>query len=279
MGKRFEGKRVFITGASSGIGAATALELARQGARVGLAARRADRLEAVRRQIENLGGQAVTAVCDVKDRASLDAAVARVVEALGGIDLAIANAGFGVTGPFEELGTEGFRRQFDTNVFGVIDTVYAVLPHLAASKGHLAIVSSVLGRVGLPLSSPYCASKSAIYALSECLYYELAPKGVAVTCILPGIVASETRSVDNLGVYHPGSGDTAPKFLIVPTEKAAREIVSKLYKRKFEAVITGHGKIILWLSRHFSGLVRTFVTRMLAKRDLMGRSRKPKAEG
>ena len=96
MAGRFAGKRVFITGASSGIGAATALELAREGARVGLGARRADRLDAVRKQIEGAGGQAISVVCDVRDRASLDAAVAQVVKAFGGIDLAIANAGFGV---------------------------------------------------------------------------------------------------------------------------------------------------------------------------------------
>jgi short-subunit dehydrogenase len=203
--------------------------------------------------------------------------VARTVEAFGGIDIAIANAGFGVTGPFELLRPASFRRQFDTNFFGVVDTVYAVLPHLLASKGQLALVSSVLGRIGMPLNSAYCASKFAVYGLAETLYFELAPKGVSVTCIIPGIVASEIRTVDNRGVHHPGSQDTAPQALIVPTGTAAKEIAYYLHKRKFEAVITRHGRIITWAFRHFPGILRPIVRYAIAKKDLMGRRKKPGA--
>ena len=121
MSGRFAGKSVFITGASSGIGAELALAFAREGARVGLAARRLERLEEVKARVEALGGTAVTVACDVTQRASVDAAVARVAEAFGGIDVAVANAGFGVGGLFVQVDTDGFRRQFDTNVFGVID--------------------------------------------------------------------------------------------------------------------------------------------------------------
>jgi NAD(P)-dependent dehydrogenase (short-subunit alcohol dehydrogenase family) len=279
MARRFEGQSVFITGASSGIGAATALEFAREGARVALAARRTDRLDEVRKRIEALGGQAVATPCDVTDRAGLDAAVAATVAAFGRIDVAVANAGFGVTGPFEELDTAGFRRQFETNVFGVIETIYAVLPHLVASKGRLGIVSSGLGRFGLPLSSAYCASKFALCGLAESIDYELRAKGVSVTCIQPGIVASEIRTVDNTGLQHPGHEDPAPKSLIVPTDQAAREIVRALYRRKFEAVITRHARILVGLSRQFSRPLRAFVLFALSKRDVMGRRGKPPAQG
>ncbi len=278
MAKRFEGKRVFITGASSGIGAAVALQLAREGARVAVAARRLDRLEDVCKRIAAEGGEAVAVTCDVTDRSTMDEAARKTVEALGGIDIAIANAGFGVTGPFEELSTSAFRRQFDTNFFGVLDTTYAVLPHLMASKGQLAIVSSMLGKFGIPLSSPYCASKSALCGLSESLYYELAPKGVSVTCIMPGIVASEIRTVDNMGKHHADTEDTAPKWLIVRTEDAANEILYYLHKRKFEAVITRHGRILAWLVRHMSWLLRPVALHFIAKKDVMGRKKKPKAE-
>jgi short-subunit dehydrogenase len=278
MAGKFSGKRVFITGASSGIGAAVALELAREGARMALAARRLDRLEEVQEKIAAAGGEAICVVCDVTDRASLDKAVTAAIEAFGGIDIAIANAGFGVTGPFERLETASFRHQFDTNFFGVLDTVYAVLPSLLESKGQLAIVSSMLGRFGMPLSSPYCASKSALYGLSESLYYELAPKGVAVTCILPGIVASEIRTVDNLGRRHEESADPAPKWLIVPTETAAKEIAYYLHKRKFEAVITRHGRVMAWAIRHLSSILRPLAMRFIANRDVMGRKKKPKAD-
>jgi len=279
MAKRFEGKRVFITGASSGIGAALALEFARQGARVALAARREDRLEESRRRVETAGGEALVAVCDVRDRASLDAAVAKTVQAFGGIDVAIANAGFDVNGPFEQLDTDDHRRQFDINYFGVVDTTYAVLPHLLGSRGQLGLVSSVLGRIGTPSSSPYCASKFAVAGLAESLFHEFAVKGVAVTCIQPGVVVSEIRSVDNKGRLHPGHKDPAPAWLVVPTEKAARDIVRALHKRRFNAVITGHGKALVWIKRHFPWIVG-FLLRRSARRkaDPTRHRRRPEAQ-
>jgi NAD(P)-dependent dehydrogenase (short-subunit alcohol dehydrogenase family) len=256
MAKRFQDKTVFITGGSSGIGAALGVEFARQGARVALMARGGDRLETARRRILDVGGEVLALVGDVTDRASLDAAVERTVGAFGGLDIAIANAGFGVSGSFARLATKDYRRQFDTNFFGVLDTAYAVLPHLQASRGRLAIVSSVLGQVGMPDVSPYCASKFALCGLAESLYYELGRLGIAVTCILPGIVDSNIRRVDNRGVFHPGSPDTVPRWLCVPTERAARAMVRSLYRRRPLVVITGHGKIITWLHRHYPGTFR-----------------------
>lgn len=251
MVKRFEDSKVFITGASSGIGAALALHFASQGAHVALAARREDRLRDLKKKVETEGGHALAIPCDVTDRASIDNAVAEAASVMGGVDVAIANAGFGVNGLFTKLETEDFRRQFDTNFYGVVDTTYAVLPHLRASRGRLGIVSSVMGRVGAPASSAYCASKFALCGLAESIYYELAAEGVSVTLINPGVVASGIRFVDNQGVYREGGADPAPSFLVVPVERAAKEIAAALYRRRFEAVITGHGKIITWAARHF----------------------------
>lgn len=267
MSGRFLGKSVFITGASSGIGASLALAFVREGARVGLAARRVDRLEELCARIEAQGGQAVAVVCDVTQRASVEAAVAKVAEAFGGIDVAVVNAGFGVGGPFLRVSTDAFRRQFDTNFFGAIDTVRAVLPHLIRAKGRLGLVSSVLGQLASPETGAYTASKFALVGLAETLYYELAAMGVTVTCIEPGIVESEFRSVDSRGVYHPEREDSAPKWLRYPTDKAARDIVRALYAGKFEAVITGHGKLAVALHRHFP---RTFrlLARLLVMRTL-----------
>jgi len=252
-------KTAIVVGASSGIGAAVAEALAREGARVALAARRIEKLDEVRKRIESAGGVALPVVCDVRDKASLDEAVGKTVEAFGGIDVALANAGFGVVGQFERLDTDAFRAQFETNVFGVVNTIYAVLPHLLESKGRLGIVSSVQGRVGMPSSSPYTSSKLAVYGLAESLYYELAPKGVSVVCIQPGFVASEIRKVDNKGVFEARRRDSAPHWLIVPAEKAARDIVAALYRRRFDAVITGHAKLMAGLSRRFPRLTRAVV--------------------
>lgn len=259
MSKRFEHQTAFITGASSGIGAAVAEVLVREGARVVLAARRVEKLDALRERIESIGGTALPVACDVRDRASLDEAVRRTLEAFGGIDIVLANAGIGIVGQFERLDTDAFRTQFDTNVFGVINTIYATLPHLMASKGRLGIVSSAMGRLGMPSGSPYTASKFASYGLAESLYHEFAPKGVSVTCIQPGFVASEIRRIDNNGVYHPRRKDGAPNWLIMPAEQAARKIVHALYHRRFDAIITGHAKIMVKLVRWFPRLSRAIV--------------------
>ena len=277
MAKRFKGKRAFITGASSGIGAALSLALASEGAKVSLAARREKNLKQVLNDIEAIDGTAISCVCDVTDRQSIEKAIEHTNETFGGIDLAIANAGFGVNGLFENLSTDDFRRQFNTNVYGVIDTVYSVLPHLRKSKGQLGIISSVMGRVGFPASSAYCASKFALCGLAEALYYEFAEADVAVTLINPGIIESNFRSVDNFGVYREGMKDPAPAFLTMPVEKAAQDILKAIYKRKFEAVITGHGKVITWCARHFPRS-SMFAGRMLTRGRLKEVEKRKRSE-
>ncbi len=265
MAGRFQRSSVFITGASSGIGEALARAFALEGARLALAARRLERLESVRQELMPAAAEVLAVPCDVTSRPSLDAAVAQTAEAFGGIDVAVANAGFGVTGFFQDLSTADFRRQFETNVFGLLDTVYAVLPHVRASKGRLALISSVSGRVGSPGSSPYVASKFAVTGLAASIYYDLRADGVSVTCIEPGFVESKIRMTDNAGRFHEDWNDPVPPWLVVPRDRAARAIVSAIYKRKPEAVITGHGKLAVWSARHFPRTVR-FIQRQAVQR-------------
>lgn len=265
MAGRFQRSSVFITGASSGIGEALARAFALEGARLALAARRLERLESVRQELMPAAAEVLAVPCDVTSRPSLDAAVAQTAEAFGGIDVAVANAGFGVTGFFQDLSTADFRRQFETNVFGLLDTVYAVLPHVRASKGRLALISSVSGRVGSPASSPYVASKFAVTGLAASIYYDLRADGVSVTCIEPGFVESKIRMTDNAGRFHEDWNDPVPPWLVVPRDRAARAIVSAIYKRKPEAVITGHGKLAVWSARHFPRTVR-FIQRQAVQR-------------
>lgn len=264
----FEEQVVFLTGASSGIGAALAREFHQQGAYVSLVARREERLRELKQEIEAKGGHAEICVCDVTSRESLDEAVKKTVARFGKIDVAVANAGFGVTGMFERLATDDFRRQFATNVFGVIDTIYAVLPFLKASRGRLAIVSSLMGRIGLPTGAPYGASKFAVCGLAECLYYELAECGVSVTCIVPGLVESDIRRTDNRGVVHEDMPDPAPAWLVMPAGRAAKIIVRGIKKRRAEVIVTQHAKLMIFLSRHFPRTWRWMVH--LATKRRMG---------
>jgi short-subunit dehydrogenase len=276
MGGRFDGKVVFITGASSGIGAAAAAEFAREGAKVAIAARRIERLEELRKSIEAEGGTALAVACDVTRRESIDAAVSEVIAAFGAIDVVLANAGFGVSGVSTRLETADYRRQFDTNFFGLLDTVYATLPYLKASKGRLGLVGSVSGRVGTPASGPYTASKFAVVGFGECLYYDLADLGVSVTIINPGFVASEIRSINNKGEL-TGNPDPVPQFLVMPAAKAAKQIVRALYRRKPELLITRHAKVGVFLSRHFPRLTRAILRQVSKGR--VGNMRKAKQGG
>ena len=220
--------------------------------------RRVERLEKLEASIAATRRQALSLACDVTERESLDQAVSKTIDAFGQIDVVLANAGFGVSGDMKKLETDDFRRQFETNFFGVLETVYATLPHLEAAKGRLGIVSSVMGRVGVPGSAPYCASKFALVGLAQSIYYDLAERGISVSCINPGIVASEIRSVNNQGKY-TGKPDPSSTRFRMPSDKAARQIVRGLYRRTPEFVITKHGKAVTFAVRHFPSAMRALV--------------------
>ncbi len=273
MARSFEGKVALVTGASAGIGTAVVREFARQGAKPVMLARRLDRLNELKQEIEAAGGQALALECDVTNRASLDGAVEKAVETFGAIDVVLANAGFGVAGMTTELETVDYRRQFETNVFGLLETVYATLPHLEKSRGRLGLVGSVSGRMASPASGPYTASKFAVVGLAECMYYDLADLGISVTCVNPGFVASEIRSVNNQGKF-TGKPDPVPSIIVMPAEKAARVIVRGLYRRKPEVLVTRHAKVMVFLSRHFPRTLRT--TMRLSSRGRVHKTRKAK---
>ena len=182
-----------VTGASSGIGAATARHFAREGARVVLAARRADRLAELRDEIEAGGGTALVVATDVTDRGAVQALADATLEAYGRIDVLVNNAGIMPLTMLHNMQTDDWYSTVDVNVLGVLHAVEAVLPAMMEQRGgHVVNVSSTAGRKVYPGGAVYSATKYAVRALSEGMRQELGPAyGIRVTCVEPGAVATE----------------------------------------------------------------------------------------
>jgi NADP-dependent 3-hydroxy acid dehydrogenase YdfG len=166
---KLKDKVVFITGASSGIGEALAREASAQGAHVVLSARREDRVRAIADELVQAGGQTLAVRVDVTQDGSLEAAMKEVATRFGRLDMVIANAGFGVEGKITELSLEDYRRQLETNVFGVVRTIYAALPLLKESQGTIGVMGSANGYLNVPGWSAYCMSKHAVRSLCTSL--------------------------------------------------------------------------------------------------------------
>jgi NAD(P)-dependent dehydrogenase (short-subunit alcohol dehydrogenase family) len=267
-GKLFSGNVVWITGASAGIGRALAHKFAEHGARVAVSARRADRLAEAIAEIEARGTEAMAVPCDVRDEASLRAAVRSVVERFGKLDAAVANAGIGVSGKIRDLSADDWRRQLETNVVGVALTARFALPELERTRGRLAIVASVAGFLPGPGSGAYAASKYAVRSIGQTLSIESHGAGVSCTTIHPGFVVSDIALVDADGNLRPGREDPRPKRLMWPTDRAADVMLRAIYKRKREFVFTGHGKLGAFFGQHMPGLVHAAMVRAGSRRAL-----------
>jgi clavulanate-9-aldehyde reducatase len=192
MNGDLSGQTIAITGASSGIGEATALACARAGAAVALAARRADRIQALAERIESEGGRAIAVPTDVGDEDQARAFVQRAHTELGRLDVLVNNAGVMLLGPIENAPTDEWRQMIHANVFGVLYCTHAALPIMhEQGSGHIVNVSSVAGRFARAGSGVYNLTKFGVGAFSESLRQEGVEKGVRVTLIEPGAVAME----------------------------------------------------------------------------------------
>jgi NADP-dependent 3-hydroxy acid dehydrogenase YdfG len=198
MSDRLDGTVALITGASSGIGEATALELVGHGAKVAIAARRRERLEDLAKRIDASGGEALVIEADVTDEAAARAAVEQTVERFGRLDTVIANAGVMLLGPIENAPVEEWQRMVDLNILGLLYTSHAALPHLLAAAeagprrvADLVLVSSVAGRVARNGSGVYNLTKHGVGAFGEALRQEVTKRHVRVSLVEPGAVATE----------------------------------------------------------------------------------------
>jgi short-subunit dehydrogenase len=263
----FRDKSVLITGASSGIGAELATQLAQAGARLTLTARRRDLLESLAQKLSAAGAAAPLVVeCDVTRDADVTNAVSGCLRQHGKLDVVIANAGFGVVGFLDKLALDDYRRQFESNVFGVLRTIYATLPALEKSKGNLVLLGSVAGWAASPGASPYAMSKFAIRALANAITPELRLDGIKVTLISPGFVASDIRRTDNRGTVHASAKDPIPDWLVLDTPTAARQMLRAIARGQREAIITNHGKALVFLARFMPWVIRAANKRMSTSR-------------
>ncbi|HNO80120.1 MAG TPA: SDR family NAD(P)-dependent oxidoreductase [Phycisphaerae bacterium] len=187
-------KVILITGCSSGIGFATADLLANAGHTVYATARRTESVAKLDAWSKALSGRAIADRLDVTEPASIEGVVARIKDEQGHIDCVVNNAGYGQAGPIEEVSLDAWRRQFETNLFGVAAVTQKVLPMMRSQRsGRVVNVSSVVAHLSLPMMGPYCASKHALDAMSLALRVELAPFKVKVIMIEPGPIETEFR--------------------------------------------------------------------------------------
>lgn len=185
---KIKGKRVLVTGAARGIGAAVARRLHEQGAKVALVGLEVLQLERIANE---LGEGAIYFEADVSDKAAIESAVDQVVGSFGGLDVVIANAGIYHVSPLSGVAPEGIERTLNVNLFGVWNTLYSCLPHLRESKGYVLTVASMAALTHGPLMGAYAASKAAVEALTDSLRIELSAEGVGVGCAYFGAIDTD----------------------------------------------------------------------------------------
>jgi NAD(P)-dependent dehydrogenase (short-subunit alcohol dehydrogenase family) len=246
------GKVVFITGASSGIGRATALRLAGFGSRLALAARNRPALEEVGRAVTALGAEALALPTDVSEASQVGRAVGAAVTRFGGLDILLCSAGLSMRAYFEGSSLEAMERVVRVNFLGTLYATHFALPHVKARRGSLVAISSLTGKRGIPSYSVYGATKFAIQGLYESLRVELRRDGVHVGVVSPGFVDTPLR-VNVIGPDgKPWPEPPPPPFRIWPVQKCVERIVRLIVRRRAEALLPGFTRPLLGIE-HFVG--------------------------
>jgi short-subunit dehydrogenase len=258
---RFRNKVVWITGASSGIGEALAYAFAREGAHLILTARRRERLEAVRDACTGEGKRLLLPF-DVTDYECHPTMVGAAIEHFGQVDILVNNAGVSQRSLVLETDFSVDRRIMEVNYFSVVSLTKTVLPYMIErGGGHIAVVSSLLGKFSTPLRSAYCASKHALHGYFDALRAEVYDSNIHITLICPGFVRTEVslHALRGDGQEHGRMDETIEKGM--PAEVCARHILNALHKRKEEVYIARYEKTALYLKRFAPGLFSKLIRR------------------
>jgi dehydrogenase/reductase SDR family protein 7B len=251
MGTYFNGKVVWITGASSGIGEFLAYTLSVRGAKLILSARRQDELERVKNACANPGAVQIL-VLDLADTASSDDKVKQAIACFGQVDIMVHNGGITQRSLVAETDMEVYRQIMEVNFFSYVALTRALLPHfLERTAGHFVVTSSVMGKLGTPMRAAYAASKHALHGFFDCLRAEVSPNIIKVTILTPGYIATNislyalTKEAYGLGI--PSNQITGG----LSAEKAAQQIIKAIEKGRFEAYVGKFGKerLALWVKR------------------------------
>jgi len=235
----FEGKVAIVTGASLGIGRATALALAEQGACVALASRNSQTLSGLAEDLRRRGKQVLVITTDVTQQDQVQALVREVVAQWGRVDILVSNAGEYIRAPITELDPATIQRSLNINFFGGVYCVKAVLPHMLAQKsGHIVFVTSMDGKIGLPPDAPYVSAKFALTGFCEVLRQEVRESGISVTNVLPG-------RVDTVMIEELKFSWISPK---ISPEKVADAILNGIRRRKPIVIVPPLAKLLYYIN-------------------------------
>lgn len=258
-------KVIIVTGGSSGIGEACALEFAKRGAKVVIAARNTDKLKGVAAKIEQLGKEVLTVQCDVAIQTDCEKLIKETIAKFGKVDVLVNNAGISMRAIFNEVDIDVLKRVMDINFYGAVYCTKFALPHILKNKGSVVGVSSIAGYVGLPARTGYSASKFAMQGFLDALRTENLKKGLHVMVACPGFTASNIRNTA-LSADGSAQGETPrDESKMMTSEEVALAIVNGVAKRKRKLILTGEGKMVVFLSKFFPTFLEKQVYKAMAK--------------
>jgi short-subunit dehydrogenase len=239
-----------ITGASSGIGAASCIEFAKKGASLALVARRKEKLEELEKTLAKFDIATLVCECDVSDKEQVQKMSSHVIEKFDKVDVLVNNAGFAIYGAVSDLSIEEIESQMNTNYFGMIYCIKNFLPKMLKQKsGHIVNVASVAASLGLPGIASYCASKFAMLGFSEGLKHELKGTGVGITVVSPIMVRTnffDHKSFKHMPKYSPTS---------LSAQTVAKAVVSAANSSRLEIIIPSVVRGAVWAKHTFPYLI------------------------